>query len=419
MILKALAKVSTRKPKFEVADIFRRHAKSYRLRYRVTSMQKKAIQAIINCRTAALGGFVEMCDKCSRLRISYCSCKNRHCPKCQAFEKAQWLAKQQACMLPIPYFHIVFTTDHAINELAWVNPRQVYNLLFDTVNKVLKQYGQRYLGGEIGFTAVLHTWAQDMCLHIHLHVIVTGGALSPKGIPVGQHTEKGERWQPNKEGFLFPVVEMSADFRDEFCRGLLQLHHKRKLWLRGPVEGLDVGALVKRMQAKKWQVFIRPAFDQPEQIYDYLARYIYRIAISNYRIVDFAGGRVTFTYYDNKDGGKQKEMSLPALEFMRRFLLHVLPYRLVRVRHYGLHHSSKRKALERCRALLGLTPELPEAPKLKLSEWVESVLGVDPLQCPFCGEGRMFVYREFEAVRGWRAKVLPFLGLPLRGETVG
>lgn len=415
MILKAIAQVSTRKPKYEVADIFRRHARAYRLRYGVTSMREKVIQAIINCRTAALGGFVEMCDRCSRLRVSYCSCKNRHCPKCQSFEKAQWLAKQQAKMLPIPYFHAVFTTDHAINELAWVNPRQIYDLLFRTAAKVLKQYGQRYLGGEIGFTAVLHTWGQDMRQHIHLHVIVTGGAL--------QQGEGGERWQKARKKFLFPVLELSADFRDEFCQGLLRLQRKGKLWLRGPVEGLDVGALAQRMKSKKWEVFIRPAFDKPEQIYDYLARYIYRIAISNYRILDFSNGQVSFSYYDNKDQvdgkGKQKVMSLPALEFMRRFLLHVLPFRFVRVRHYGLHDSNKRQDLERCRALLGLEPELPEPPQLKLSAWVQEVLGVDPLACPFCGEGRMWVCREFGPLRGWKAKLLPFLGLPLQGATVG
>jgi hypothetical protein len=163
-------------------------------------------------------------------------------------------------------------------------------------------------------------------------------------------------------------------------------------------------------------VFIRQACDKPEQLYDYLARYIYRIAISNYRIVDISGGPVSFTYYDNKDGGQQKEMSLPAVEFMRRFLLHVLPQRFVRVRHCGLHHSNKRKDLERCRALLGLEPELPEPPQLKLSEWVQSVLGVDPLMCLFCGAGRMFVYREFGPLRGWKAKALSLLGLPLRGE---
>jgi len=381
-MLKAVAQVSTRKPQFEVADVFRRHTKAYRLRYRVTAMQDKVIQAIVACRTAALGGFVEMCDTCSRLRISYCSCKNRHCPKCQAFEKAQWLAEQQAQMLPIPYFHAVFTTDHAINELARVNPRQLYDLLFRTAAKVLKQYGRRYLGGEIGFTAVLHTWGQDMSQHIHLHVIVTGGAL--------QQGREGERWQKASKKFLFPVVALSADFRDAFCQGLRKLHRRGELWLRGPLQDLDLEALLERMQSKKWELFIRPAFEQPEQIYDYLAKYIYRIAISNYRILDFSNDQVSFSYYDNKDQrdgkGKQRVMRLPAIEFMRRFLLHVLPRGLVKVRYYGFLASGRRPQLKALRQHLdGLAAQDSAAVQPTPQPEVESETPARVVLCPACG----------------------------------
>lgn len=314
-------------------------------------------------------------------------------------------------LLPTPYFHTVFTTDHLINDLARVNQREIYNLLFRTAAKMLKRYGKKYLGGEIGFTAVLHTWGQDLREHIHLHVIVTGGAL--------QQTAEGERWQASKKGFLFPVVALSAEFRDEFCKGLLKLYRKGKLKRKGKAKGLDVEAMVAEMQAKKWEVFIRKAFDNPEQVYEYLARYVYRIAISNHRIIDISDGMVSFTYYDNKNGGVNKVMRLPALQFIGRFLLHVLPPRFFRVRHYGLHHSSKRKDMERCRELLGLPPELPEIPELVLDEWVKSITGKDLWLCPFCEKGRMFVRSEFDPVPPWKTKMLAFLGVPSLGQVVG
>lgn len=250
-----------------------------------------------------------------------------------------------------------------------------------------------------------------MSEHLHLHVIVTGGAL--------QQTEGGERWQACKKGFLFPIVALSRDFRDRFCAGLLKLYRQGKLKLVGKAAQLDVEALVAEMRAKKWEVFAREAFDCLEALYDYLARYIYRIAISNHRIVDISDGKVSFTYYDNKDGGKKKVMRLDGVEFMRRFLLHVLPHRFVRVRHYGLHHSGKRDVLERCRALVGGSAEQAETPQLEFGEWVESWLGRDPRLCPFCGEGRMRLYREFGPVASWKAKVLSVLGIPALGEVVG
>jgi hypothetical protein len=409
MLLGGLVQIGTIKPRFEVADVFRKYGDAYRRKYHVSWEQTKAIHDIVNCRTATLGGYVEQCDTCARIRIRYCSCKNRNCPKCGAFEKAQWLARQEVKLLPIPYFHVVFTIDHLINDLARVNKRQIYNLLFRTAAKVLKDFGFKHLGGEIGFTVVLHTWSQTLTEHIHLHCIVTGGAL--------QQTKDGPRWRSSKKTFLFPVKALSRDFRDAFCRKLLKLERKGRLKLVGKAAKTGLGTVVKQMRSKRWEVFIKPAPADPKSICDYLGKYTQRVAISNYRIVSIAKGQAQFTYHDNRDGGQEKVMTLPALEFMRRFLSHVLPSRFHRIRHYGLHHSSKRKDLETCRRLLGQPEALPEEPELDLREWLLSCLseGEDPSLCPFCGQGRMFLRSEFEPIQPLKARLLTVLGIPVRG----
>lgn len=411
MFLQTFIAMGTIKPALTVADIVRAYGAEYRRRYPLTAEQERVLWAIAHCRTAALGGYIERCDVCGKFRIRYCSCQNRHCATCGAFEKAQWLAKQKVWQLPIPYYHVVFTTDHAINALAWANPAVIYDLLFATASQLLTEYGQRYLGGRIGFTAVLHTWGQDLGTHIHLHCLVTGGAL--------QQTQQGARWQPSGKKFLFPVVKLARDFRARFCARLLRLHQAGKLQLVGPAAGLDVPALVAQLQGKNWTVFIQEAGGGLERLCEYLGRYIYRIAISNHRLVRLADGQVSFTYYDNKDGGQQKVLTLDAVEFLRRFLQHVLPPRYVRVRHYGLHHSSQRGLLRQCRALLGLPGVLPTVARLGLSEWVASFAGQDPSVCPFCGQGRLVPYREFGPVGAIQAAVLGVLGVPARGAVVG
>jgi hypothetical protein len=305
---------------------------------------------------------------------------------------------------------VVFTTDHAINDLAQVNPVAIYNLLFETVSQLLKEYGRKYLGGQIGFTIVLHTWGQDLRFHLHLHVMVTGGALV--------QTSKGAQWRTRK-GQLFPVVKLAADFRERFCAGLLRLHEQGQLQLVGPARGLDVAALVQQMRAKKWEVFIKEAGGGVAILCEYLGRYIYRIAISNHRLVSLVDGQVSFTYHDNKDGGQEKVLTLAAGEFIRRFMLHVLPPRFVRVRHYGLHHSSQRGLLRQCRALLGLPSAIPAVAKLLLREWIASFGGQDPRVCPFCGQGQMLPWRAVDPVSGWKAAVLSLLGVPARGAVVG
>jgi len=419
MLMGGVIQVATVKPEYEVADVFRQYGAAYRREHFTTDEQRRAMYDIVDCRTAALGGYVEQCDRCLRLRIRYCSCRNRNCPKCGAFEKAQWLARREVELLPIPYFHVVFTTDHAVNELAQAAPCVIYDLLFDSAAATLKEFGRKYHGGEIGFTAVLHTWGQTLTQHVHLHCIVTGGAL--------QQTVRGPQWRSSAKTFLFPVKPLSRAFRERFCAGLLRLHRQGKLRVAAEITGVEVEGLVKKMRSKAWEVFIEPAPDDPRTLCDYLGKYVRGIAISNYRILSIQGGQVSFRYYDNadstspRDGGKEKVMILSALEFMRRFLQHVLPSRFVRVRHYGLHHSSKREARELCRHLLGVPGEEAEPPKLDLGEWLRSFLpqGEDPRQCPFCQEGRMYLRTEFGSLSPLKAGLLSLLGIPARGAVVG
>ena len=387
------------RPQHTVADILRRHLGEYRRNHKLSYEQTRVVNDILKCRTAAMGGFVLKCDVCGHVEVAYKSCKNRHCPNCGHFEKAQWLEGQRLWVLPIPYYHVVFTIDHVFNPLVWRNKKKLYDLLMRTAAKELQAYGRKYLGGEIGVTMVLHTWGQKMQAHVHVHCIVTGGALVA--------SEQGYRWQAAKNGFLFPVKQLSRDFRRVFCRGV------RKLWKKGKLdsEGLDVEAMLSEAESKAWEVYIQKPFWNVENLLEYLGRYIFRIAISNYRIVEFARGKVTFEYYDNRDEGKLKKMTLPAVEFIRRFLLHVLPRRFQRIRHYGLHHSSCREKLRQARRALGLEGALPGGGKLKLVTWLKDILGeeAEPGRCPRCGQGELQKVKEFgptTELRVWLGKLL-------------
>ncbi|MDX1522298.1 MAG: IS91 family transposase [Anaerolineae bacterium] len=384
MVETAYVSVRQTQTDFEVADVLRLYGEQYRAQYPVTPEQARVMGALTACRTAQLGGHVNVCQDCGAVQIAYNACRDRHCPKCGKFKKAQWLENQQVMLLPIPYFHVVFTTDHALNTLVPDNQRAIYNLLFQTATASLKQLGQQELGGQVGITAVLHTWSQRLNPHVHLHCIVTGGAL----------TDDRRRWVACRPGYLVDVVALSALFRAKFCRGLRRLARQGRLHL--PAE-VDVADLITEIETKKWQVFAKE-FQQPEAVYEYLSRYVNQVAISNYRITAIAQGQVSFSYYDNLDQGQQKVLTLPVVEFIRRFLWHVLPTGFVRIRYYGLHHSSARpEILPRCRRLLGLTASLPEPEPLILALWLESVIGVELHRCPFCGQsGTMTRWGEVE-----------------------
>jgi hypothetical protein len=393
---------------YEVADIFRKHLKDYKQGHKLSYEQARAASAIMRCRTPAMGGVIKSCSNCcGHWEFSYRSCKNRHCPKCGSFEKAQWLEAQKIWLLPIPYFHVVFTIDHVFNPLVWWNQEVMYAHLIESAARMLKAYGQKYLGGKIGFTLVLHSWGQSMQRHLHLHFIVTGGALVS--------TSDGYRWQAAKNNYLFPAEEFSRDFRRAFCTGV------QKLWLAGSLNtqdgNLDVAGMLRKAEATNWEVFIQPPLYGPEKLIDYLGRYVFRIAISNHRILDVKNGRVTFQYYDNRDRnkskGKLKQMTLSAVEFIGRFLAHVLPSRFVRIRHFGLHHGSCRNKLQQARRLFGLSMQFPVILKLKLIEWLKQILQTetDPRLCPACKKGILVPGRPFGPVSGWREHLLPFLGL--------
>jgi hypothetical protein len=392
-------------PHYEVADIFRKHIGEYKRTHRLSYEQHQAVSAIMDCRTPAMGGVLKECSnsECKKWEFYYKPCKNRHCPKCGAFEKAQWLEAQKLWLLPISYFHVVFTIDHIFNHLVSHNPELMYNLLIKIAAQLLKEYGQIYLGGEIGFTMVLHTWGQTMQEHPHLHFIVTGGALVP--------TSDGYRWQAAKPKFLFDAIELSKDFRRRFCQGVRQLSQAGSLVTN--VGQLDVTHMIATAEAKDWEVFIQPPLYGVEKLIEYLGRYIFRIAISNHRILSVNGDQVTFKYFDNHDKGKPKRMSLSAMEFIRRFLSHVLPARFVRIRHFGLHHGSCRAKLRQARRLLGLPFQLPVIPKLKFLDWFKLITKSDddPRLCKFCRKGLMQTIRKFGPVFGWRLKFHSFLGL--------
>ena len=389
--------------KYDVADIFRKHIGEYKKTHRLSYEQHKAVSAIINCRTPAMGGVLKACDVCKKWEFHFKACKNRHCPLCGAFEKAQWLEAQKKWLLPIHYYHVVFTIDHVFNPLVAFNQKILFNLFIEIAAQLLKEFGRKYLGGEIGFSMVLHTWGQTMQEHLHIHFMVTGGALVA--------SPHGSRWQAASHKFLFPVKLLSNQFRNRFCFELSQRWTDGKLNTNDGT--LDVQRMVQQALSKDWEVYIQaPLYDQ-EKLIEYLGRYIFRIAISNHRMVAVGKDTATFKYFDNRDHGKEKMMTLSAMEFIRRFLSHVLPEGFVRVRHFGLHHGSCRAKLQQARRVLGLPFQLPVILKLKFLDWFKQITGSDedPRRCKFCGKGLMLPLREFAPVHGWRLKLISFLEL--------
>ena len=382
----AATAAGSERPGWEVADIVRAYGGAYRRTHTVLPAQMRALQAIEQCRTAALGGHVEGCDACGARRVAYNSCRNRNCPKCQASARAKWVAAQQALLLPIEYFHIVFTLPHTLNALVRVNPRRLYTLLFRAAAATLRCFAQdpRHLGAEIGLTAVLHTWGQNLSQHVHLHCVVTGGGLSPDG----------QRWVSAQHGFLFPVRALSKVFRGKFLAGLRKLRARGALRFAGQSAALaDDQAWahwLRTLHSTQWVVYAKQPFGGPECVLKYLGRYTHRVAIANQRIVSIDDGVVCFRWKDYAHHNQAKVMSLPAEEFLRRFLLHVVPSGFVRIRHFGLLANRHRAAkLARCRMLLepqaqghidtdgGLGASCDPSPSTT----------IDPPRCSVCGAG--------------------------------
>jgi len=386
-------------PRLEVAEIFRRYGDAFLDQYGETLRpeQRRALSDIAACRTAALGGHVEECDQCGHRQIAYNSCRNRHCPKCQATAAAQWVEAREAELLPVEYAHVVFTLPASLGPIALQNPREVYNILFRAAAETLQQIAAdpKHLGAEIGFLSVLHTWGQNLGHHPHVHCVVPGGGISPDGA----------RWVACRPGFFLPVRVLSRVFRGKFLALLGDAFDEGKLTFHGTLRELaDAAAFRRRLTASaqvEWVVYAKPPFGGPEQVLKYLARYTHRVAISNRRLTALEGDRVTFRWKDYAHGGKAKTMTLRAGEFIRRFLLHVLPAGFVRIRHYGfLANRLCREKLERCRELLGVvtTPE-PIAPETSADS--KEDLGGQPAAriCPSCGRGRMVIIEILRATR--------------------
>src|SRR3954469_1018545 len=344
------------RPRLEVADVFRRHGEAWRevQAGHLSRAQLRVMSAIESCRTAALGGHVEQCVACAHTRIAYNSCRNRHCPKCQGSAASAWLAARTAELLPVPYFHVVFTLPAQLGAIAYQNKALVYGLLFKVAAETLTTIAAdpKRLGARIGVTAVLHTWGQTLDHHPHVHCLVPAGGISLDG----------SRWVPCRPGFLLPVRVLSRLFRRLFLDGLAEAHARGELEAFGDLAGLrEPGAFRAHLAAERrreWVVYAKAPFAGPKQVLGYLARYTHRVAISNRRLVALDDGQVSFRWKDYRTNGRTrpKVMRLPAGEFMRRFLLHVLPDGFHRIRHYGLLANGHRAAmLARCRELLDVS----------------------------------------------------------------
>ena len=383
------------KSSIEVADIFRTFGAAYLAQYgdQTSREQRRAMRAIEVCRTAELGGHVDECDHCGQVRISYNSCRNRHCPKCQTLDKERWLEARAEDLLPIPYFHVVFTLPQELGGLALRNPQVVYSLLFKAASETLLELSRdpRYLGAQMGITALLHTWSQTLMHHPHLHCIVTGGGLS----------EEGQEWIEGRKDFFLPVQVLSRLFRGKLLAYLKKAYQADALIFPGTLaawkeEGFFQEQLTVLYQ-KEWVVYCKPPLGRPEQVLGYLARYTHRVALTHDRILRVEEDQITFRYRDSQDHNRIKEMTLDAVEFIRRFLLHVLPDRFVKIRHYGLLSNRKRKVcVRRGKALLGIASSVVETPTARATwqEIMERLTGTDPMCCPHCGQGKM-VTRQF------------------------
>lgn len=373
----------------EVAHIFRLYGEAFRRKHRLCRVQLQAMRAIEDCRTAVLGGHLYRCEECGAERPVYNSCRNRHCPKCQNLEKERWLKKRCDELLPVPYFHVVFTLPEELNILALGNPAVFYGLLFDSASQTLLEIAAdpKHLGARLGILAILHTWGQTLVLHPHLHCILPGGGPSLDG----------EHWVAASEGFLLPVRVLAPVFRGKFLAGLKRLYNEGRLSLSAGAEPLlDPFAfhdLLDRLYRKSWWVYSKPPFGGPEQVLKYLARYTHRVALANHRLVRLENHQVTFTYKDYSQGGRRREMTLPVEEFIRRFLLHILPHRFVRIRYYGLFANRHRdRQLERCRTLLKAAHPTPTAESDQREDWetvYQRVTGRDPTLCERCGHGHL------------------------------
>jgi hypothetical protein len=372
-------------PPFEVGDLFRDYGPAYRAEHPLTREQSTALTALANCRTKELGGHLDECDQCGHQQISYNSCRNRNCPKCRASQRRAWVEERARELLPIQYFHLVFTLPEALLALTRDNRLLIYNLLFRIAAETLQTFAQHRWGGRLGIIMVLHTWGQTLNDHPHVHCIVTGGVL----------TNDGRRFIRAPKNFLFAVKALSPVFRQKFIEALEAFQRAGALNLSGQPalqEAHGWSALRHALYQHAWVVYAKRPFAEPAILLRYLGRYINRIAIANHRITSIDHGNITFRYHDNRDD-QDKCMTLAAAEFIRRFLSHVLPARFHRIRCYGfLVNSQREHCLAQCRAFLGRSH--PEPPDMTDRDELRARQGIDPTLCPKCGQGHLHPIAE-------------------------
>src|SRR5713226_3878058 len=380
------------RPAVEVADILRAQGNRFLERYEKSFdfQQLKAFRAIQSCRTAALGGHFDACPRCGyQAAISYNSCRNRHCPKCQAQVRERWLAARERELLATSYFHVVFTVPHELNVLALDSQRSFYDLLFTACAQTLLEVSAdpKHLGAEIGVISILHTWGQNLLLHPHIHCAIPTGGISP------DHTH----WVRPRYLFFLPVKVLSRVFRGKFIAGLKRLYRRKQLRCAGPAsllaDPMQFAKLLRRLHRQDWYLYAKPAFGGPMQVLRYLGRYTHRVAISNHRLLALDGERVTFRWKDYAHGCKQRKMTLMGTEFLRRFFLHVLPKGFVRIRHFGfLSNRFRADQLALSRQLLPTSPAVPTPqPSGEISSW----------HCPHCGAAMIVIQRLTPKELSW------------------
>ena len=380
------------KEQVELADIFRLYGEDYRRSRAVSYEQLKVMGHIEICRTAKLGGHVKQCNRCGFEQIAYNSCRDRHCPKCQTMTKEQWLNDRKADLLPCGYFHMVFTLPHELNPIILSNKRTTLNILFAAVNETLQAFAkdpQWRLEGRLGFISVLHTWSQTLMDHFHLHCMIPAGALS--------FTK--DRWIPSNDSYLFKITSLAKEFRKRYLKLLLKAYLKEKLIFTKKTAALETRQsfkhLINALSNTTWNAYAKRPFAGPEQVLEYLGRYTHRVAISNNRIIAIDNGSVTFTYRNRQRDNEIEEMTLDAHEFIRRFLLHVLPKGLIKIRYFGfLSHTNKNKEVPLIRELIDPNATLPEKIKETILEMMLRLTGIDITCCPKCMKGKMINIRK-------------------------
>ncbi len=366
--------IKPKKNRLEIADILRKHIGDYQNQYPLWPEHRKIVFDLLNCRTANLGGHIDRCSHCGTMRITYHSCRNRHCPKCQHMPRERWLEKRKDEILSTSYFHVVFTLPHELNAIILNNKKVMLKILFKAASQTLSTFGENEMGGKLGFIATLHTWDQKLNAHFHLHCLVAGGAISKDGL----------RWTPCKGNYLFNKEALSLVFRGKFMDLVSRACQCENLKFAGG----EYKKLKTRLYEKKWIIDVRDPVKRPEHVLEYLARYTHRVAIANSRITAFKDGMVTFKI-KNRKKNRTEQITITAVEFIRRFLLHSLPKRFVRIRHYGFLANRNRSAnLSTIRQLMGLS-DPPEKQITSVEEMMRQLTGVDITVCPCCRKGKM------------------------------